>query len=122
MPIPKTGNLEKWADEGVLLLNASLTVRANIAASHSSIGWHQFTDAAIRALSEKKEHLVFLLWGSHAIAKEGLIDHSKHLILKTVYIQPMNYTLKNESDISEDFAKKGAAGLVPNVSPVGCRG
>ncbi|MDY6435992.1 MAG: uracil-DNA glycosylase, partial [Bacteroidales bacterium] len=70
MPIPHNGNLEKWADEGVLLLNASLTVRANMAASHARIGWQQFTDAAIRALSEKKEHLVFLLWGNYAIAKE----------------------------------------------------
>ena len=90
MPIPRNGNLEKWADEGVLLLNASLTVRANIAASHAKIGWQQFTDAAIRALSEKKEHLVFLLWGNYAIAKESLIDHSKHLILKTVHPSPLS--------------------------------
>ena len=90
MPIPKTGNLEKWAEEGVLLLNASLTVRANMAASHARIGWQQFTDAAIRALSEKKEHLVFLLWGNYAIAKESLIDHNKHLILKTVHPSPLS--------------------------------
>lgn len=90
MPIPAKGNLEKWADEGVLLLNASLTVRANLAASHARIGWQQFTDAAIRALSEKKEHLVFLLWGNYAIAKESLIDHSKHLILKTVHPSPLS--------------------------------
>lgn len=90
MPIPRNGNLERWADEGVLLLNASLTVRANIAASHAKIGWQQFTDAAIRALSEKKEHLVFMLWGNYAIAKEGLIDHSKHLILKTVHPSPLS--------------------------------
>lgn len=90
MPIPRNGNLEKWADEGVLLLNASLTVRANMAASHAKIGWQQFTDAAIRALSEKKEHLVFMLWGNYAIAKEGLIDHSKHLILKTVHPSPLS--------------------------------
>ncbi len=90
MPIPRNGNLEHWADEGVLLLNASLTVRANLAASHARIGWQQFTDAAIRALSEKKEHLVFLLWGNYAIAKEGLIDHSKHLILKTVHPSPLS--------------------------------
>lgn len=90
MPIPHTGNLEKWAKDGVLLLNASLTVRANMAASHAKIGWQQFTDAAIKALSEKKEHLVFLLWGNYAIAKENLIDHSKHLILKTVHPSPLS--------------------------------
>ncbi|MCQ2318680.1 MAG: uracil-DNA glycosylase [Bacteroidales bacterium] len=90
MPIPKSGNLEKWAKEGVLLLNASLTVRANMAASHARIGWQQFTDAAIRALSEKKEHLVFILWGNYAIAKENLIDHSKHLVLKTVHPSPLS--------------------------------
>lgn len=90
MPIPKSGNLENWAKEGVLLLNASLTVRANMAASHARIGWQQFTDAAIRALSEKKEHLVFILWGNYAIAKESLIDHNKHLVLKTVHPSPLS--------------------------------
>ena len=90
MPIPRNGNLEKWAEEGVLLLNASLTVRANMAASHARIGWQQFTVMAIKALSDKKEHLVFLLWGNYAIAKENLIDHSKHLILKTVHPSPLS--------------------------------
>lgn len=90
MPIPQSGNLENWAREGVLLLNASLTVRANMAASHARIGWQQFTDAAIRALSDKKEHLVFILWGNYAIAKESLIDHSKHLVLKTVHPSPLS--------------------------------
>lgn len=90
MPIPKSGNLENWAREGVLLLNASLTVRANMAVSHARIGWQQFTDAAIRALSDKKEHLVFILWGNYAIAKESLIDHSKHLVLKTVHPSPLS--------------------------------
>lgn len=90
LPIPATGNLEKWAKEGVLLLNASLTVRANMAASHAKIGWQQFTDAAIRALSEKKHNLVFILWGNYAIAKENLIDHNKHLILKTVHPSPLS--------------------------------
>lgn len=89
MQIPKSGNLENWAKEGVLLLNASLTVRANMAASHARIGWQQFTDAAIRALSLNKEHLVFILWGNYAIAKESLIDHSKHLVLKTVHPSPL---------------------------------
>ena len=88
--IPESGNLSKWAKEGVLLLNASLTVRANQAASHANIGWTRFTDAAIKALSEKKEHLVFILWGNYAIAKESLIDHSKHLVLKGVHPSPLS--------------------------------
>lgn len=90
IPIPKTGNLEKWAKEGVLLLNVSLTVRANMAASHARIGWQLFTDAAIKALSKNKEHLVFMLWGNYAIAKENLIDTNKHLILKTVHPSPLS--------------------------------
>ena len=90
MAIPTTGNLEKWAKEGVLLLNASLTVRANMAASHAKIGWQRFTDAAIKALSDQKLNLVFILWGTYAIAKENLIDHNKHLILKTVHPSPLS--------------------------------
>ena len=90
MEIPSTGNLEKWAKEGVLLLNASLTVRANNAGSHAKIGWQTFTDAAIKALSDNKENLVFILWGNYAIAKEKLIDNSKHLVLKTVHPSPLS--------------------------------
>ena len=88
--IPSNGNLEKWANEGVLLLNASLTVRAHTAASHAKIGWQRFTDAAIKALSDNRENLVFILWGNYAIAKENLIDHNKHLILKTVHPSPLS--------------------------------
>lgn len=88
--IPEHGNLEKWAKEGVLLLNASLTVRAHEAASHAKIGWQRFTDTAIKALSDKKQNLVFILWGNYAIAKENLIDHNKHLILKTVHPSPLS--------------------------------
>ena len=90
MPIPTNGNLENWAREGVLLLNSCLTVRANNPASHQGIGWQRFTDAAINALSEKKEHIVFLLWGNYAIAKEKLIDTRKHLVLKTVHPSPLS--------------------------------
>lgn len=90
IPIPTNGNLEKWGKEGVLLLNASLTVRAHEAASHAKIGWQRFTDAAIKALSDKKQNLVFILWGNYAIAKENLIDHNKHLILKTVHPSPLS--------------------------------
>ncbi len=89
-PPPQSGNLEKWAKEGVLLLNASLTVRDGQAASHAHHGWEVFTDAAIKALSDKKENLVFILWGNYAIAKESLIDTRKHLVLKSVHPSPLS--------------------------------
>lgn len=84
------GNLEKWADQGVLLLNASLTVRANQAGSHQGKGWETFTDTIIQKLSEKRNGLVFLLWGRFAQAKEGLIDHNKHHILKAAHPSPFS--------------------------------
>jgi len=87
---PKTGNLEKWAAEGVLLLNTSLTVRSGKAASHAGKGWEKFTDAAIKAVSEFRAGVVFMLWGNHAISKEQLIDTSKHLVLKTVHPSPLS--------------------------------
>ena len=90
VPMSTSGNLEKWAKEGILLLNASLTVRAGQAASHAHHGWEQFTDAAIRALSEQRKHLVFILWGNYAIAKQSLIDSGKHLILKSVHPSPLS--------------------------------
>lgn len=90
IPMAHSGNLEKWAREGVLLLNASLTVRGGQAASHSRHGWETFTDAAIRALSEEREHLVFILWGNYAIAKRALIDPFKHLILTSVHPSPLS--------------------------------
>lgn len=89
-PPPQSGNLEKWAKEGVLLLNASLTVRDGQAASHAHHGWEVFTDAAIKALSDKRENLVFILWGNYAIAKESLIDTRKHLVLKSVHPSPLS--------------------------------
>jgi uracil-DNA glycosylase len=88
--IPESGNLEKWAKQGVMLLNATLTVRANQAGSHQNKGWEQFTDAVIRALSDNKEGLVFILWGAFAQAKEKLIDTSKHHILKAAHPSPFS--------------------------------
>lgn len=85
---PSHGNLEKWARQGVLLLNAILTVRANEPASHSKIGWERFTDAVIRKLSELREGLVFLLWGKFAQNKEYLIDTRRHVILKAAHPSP----------------------------------
>lgn len=90
IPIPKTGNLENWAKQGVLLLNATLTVRANQAGSHQKQGWEQFTDAVIRILSEKRTGIVFLLWGRFAQAKEMLIDKSKHHVLKASHPSPLS--------------------------------
>ena len=88
--VPKSGNLIKWAKDGVFLLNTVLTVRATEAASHKSRGWEIFTDATIRALSEQKENLVFILWGSPAGAKASLIDAKKHLILKAPHPSPLS--------------------------------
>jgi uracil-DNA glycosylase len=87
---PPHGNLEKWAQQGVLLLNATLTVRANMAGSHQNKGWENFTDAVIRTLSEQKEHLVFLLWGNYAQAKEALIDTGRHTVLKAAHPSPFS--------------------------------
>lgn len=89
-PIPKSGNLEPWAKQGVLLLNATLTVRANQAGSHQKKGWEYFTDAVIKYLSDKKKGLVFLLWGKFAQAKEILIDKTKHHILKAAHPSPFS--------------------------------
>lgn len=87
---PSHGNLTRWADQGVLLLNATLTVRENQAGSHQGKGWEQFTDAAIRALSEKREGVIFLLWGKYAIAKRELIDTSRHFILTAPHPSPLS--------------------------------
>jgi len=88
--IPTSGNLERWAEQGILLLNATLTVRANQAGSHQNKGWENFTDAVIRALSEKREGLIFILWGAFAQAKQKLIDVSKHHILKAAHPSPFS--------------------------------
>lgn len=88
--IPVNGNLEKWTEQGVFLLNATLTVRAHEASSHQNHGWERFTDAAISKLSMQREGLVFLLWGNYAKQKEALIDTSKHYILSTVHPSPLS--------------------------------
>ena len=88
--IPSQGNLDFWADQGVLLLNATLTVRANQAGSHQHHGWETFTDAVIRRLSDTRENLVFLLWGGYARAKKSLIDGNRHLILEAAHPSPLS--------------------------------
>jgi uracil-DNA glycosylase len=90
MPMPTTGNLTPWANQGVLLLNAVLTVRANEPASHSKIGWMNFTDDVISLLSEQKSRLVFLLWGNFAAQKQVLIDATKHKILRAAHPSPLS--------------------------------
>ncbi len=88
--IPASGSLRRWAAQGVLLLNATLTVRAHAAGSHQGHGWETFTDAVIRRLSAAREHLVFLLWGSYAGRKAELIDASRHLILRSAHPSPLS--------------------------------
>jgi len=89
-PVPGTGNLEHWADQGVLLLNAVLTVRAKQAGSHKKKGWETFTDSVIKLISEKKENVVFLLWGDYAKKKGAKIDYSKHFVLTSGHPSPLS--------------------------------
>ena len=89
-PAPASGNLLRWANQGVLLLNATLTVRANIAGSHQGRGWETFTDAVIKSISDNKENVVFLLWGAYAGRKAELIDTAKHCVLKSAHPSPLS--------------------------------
>lgn len=89
-PMPADGDLSRWARQGVLLLNSSLTVREHQPKSHSGIGWETFTDAAVKALADGKEHLVFLLWGSDAIRKGESIDRARHLVLTSPHPSPLS--------------------------------
>ncbi len=89
-PAPATGSLRRWAEQGVFLLNATLTVRAHQAGSHQGHGWETFTDAVIRRLSEEREHLVFILWGSFAQRKGQVIDRSRHLVLASAHPSPLS--------------------------------
>jgi uracil-DNA glycosylase len=88
--IPRSGNLTGWAKQGVLLLNATLTVRANLAGSHQNKGWEEFTDAAIHIINKQKQHVVFILWGNYAISKTRFIDQNKHLVLSSVHPSPLS--------------------------------
>ena len=109
--IPSSGNLEKWADQGVLLLNATLTVRANEAGSHQKKGWEEFTNAAIKQLSLQRNGLVFLLWGRFAQMKEELIDKNKHFILTAAHPSPLAggkfFGCKHFSKTNELLRKQG---------------
>jgi uracil-DNA glycosylase len=90
LPFPRSGNLTRWAEQGVLLLNATLTVEAHKAGSHQGKGWETFTDSVIRQVSERLNHVVFLLWGSYAQKKAILIDSNRHLILTSVHPSPLS--------------------------------
>jgi len=110
--IPDHGNLEHWAKSGVLLLNATLTVRANTAGSHQNKGWETFTDSVIKTISDKKENVVFILWGNYARNKKTLIDNKKHLILEAPHPSPFSaYTgffgCKHFSKTNEYLKKHG---------------
>lgn len=90
LPVPVHGNLEKWAAQGVLLLNSVLTVEQSMAASHQGKGWEQFTDRVIQLLSERREHIVFLLWGAYAQRKGQMIDRNKHCVLEAPHPSPLS--------------------------------
>ena len=90
VPVNTSGDLTRWEEQGVLLLNATLTVRAHMANSHQGLGWGAFTDAAIKALNDGREHLVFMLWGSFARSKKALIDTHKHFVLESVHPSPLS--------------------------------
>ncbi|MBI3139486.1 MAG: uracil-DNA glycosylase [Sphingobacteriales bacterium] len=112
IPVPPHGNLTHWAEQGVFLLNASLTVRAGEPMSHSKIGWAPFTDAVIKTISDKKEHVVFLLWGKFAQEKSALINQAKHLILRAAHPSPLSahagfLGCKHFSKTNEYLVKQG---------------
>ncbi|MCC6684371.1 MAG: uracil-DNA glycosylase [Bacteroidia bacterium] len=113
---PVNGDLTQWASQGILLLNATLTVKANQAGSHQNQGWEVFTDKVIQLLSEQKEHLVFILWGKYAQGKEHLIDSSKHLIIKSAHPSP--FSAYSGFFGSKPFSKTNSYLISKGISPV----
>lgn len=112
IPFPENGNLERWAKQGVLLLNSVLTVEEGKTDSHKGIGWEQFTDSVIQLISQKQENVVFILWGSKAISKSTLIDGKKHFVLTSVHPSPLSayrgfFGCKHFSKANEFLASKG---------------
>ncbi|RQO78945.1 uracil-DNA glycosylase [Pedobacter sp. KBW01] len=114
---PAHGHLAHWAEQGVLLLNATLTVRASEAGSHQNRGWEIFTDEIIKALSEKREHLVFLLWGRYAQQKAALIDQKKHYVLTAAHPSP--FSAYNGFFGSKHFSKANQLLIQNNLKPIG---
>jgi uracil-DNA glycosylase len=120
MNVPTHGNLTKWAEQGVLLLNAALTVRAGEPNAHAKIGWHQFTDAVIQKISDERQGIVFLLWGSFAHQKQELIDATKHHVLKAAHPSPFSadkgfFGCKHFSKTNELLAKQGITPIDWNI-------
>lgn len=117
-PMPKSGNLERWANQGVLLLNATLTVRANSAGSHQNQGWETFTDAVIDCISDLKEGVVFMLWGAYAQKKGAIIDSAKHLVLRARHPSPMSanqggwFGCKHFSQCNEYLLNRGQEAII----------
>jgi len=114
--IPPNGNLEKWAVQGVLLLNASLTVRKNEPGSHARTGWLQFTDDVIKKISEEKEGIIFLLWGKFAQEKQSLIDETKHFVLKAAHPSP--YSANNGFFGCKHFSKTNELLMKQHKTPI----
>ena len=114
--LPQSGNLTKWAKEGVLLLNTSLTVREHQANSHSKCGWAWFTDSIIKLISEKKENVVFILWGGNARSKKALIDTSKHHLIESVHPSPLS--AYNGFFGSKPFSKTNDYLIKQNLAPI----
>lgn len=112
----RSGDLERWAKQGVLLLNATLTVRARLPGSHQGKGWEEFTDAAIKALSERREHLVFILWGNYAKQKGAHIDRSKHLVIESAHPSP--FSAHNGFFGSKPFSKANTYLLEQGKEPI----
>lgn len=116
LPPPGHGNLEHWAQQGVLLLNAALTVRAGEPMSHARLGWHQFTDQVIETISDKKEHVVFLLWGKFAQEKKKLINEKKHLVLTAAHPSPLS--AHNGFFGNHHFSKTNAYLVKHGIDPI----
>lgn len=119
LEIPEHGNLERWAEQGVLLLNATLTVRAGSAASHQNKGWETFTDQVIRAVAAKDEHVVFILWGNYARRKKTLIDPARHTIIESPHPSP--FSANNGFFGSRPFSRTNDALVAAGREPVDWR-
>lgn len=116
-PTPQSGNLDRWAEQGVLLLNAVLTVKAHQAASHAGKGWEQFTDAVVRIINQRKEGLVYMLWGSYAQRKGQIADPTRNLILKSVHPSPLSvyrgfFGCKHFSQANEYLVSRGQEPII----------
>lgn len=116
VPVPKSGNLERWSRQGVLLLNATLTVRAHQAGSHQHRGWEEFTDSAILHLANERDHLVFILWGAYAQRKGASIDTNRHLVLKSAHPSPLS--AHRGFFGNKHFSQANAYLLANGISPI----